>query len=224
MRVGGIAMIVLLSSLAAPAKAAETVEIIAAQDAYICDCKPDSTNPNGGPDYIYHGQYGGCYDRTLIEWDLSSLPSGILIVSAEMRLFCEAFWGSQSGEPVYYMINEPWSELSVTYNTQPDYDTSQQIAGYWPEADTWYEVDVTDYVAAWVAGAHVNHGIYCFCQGTTGTCVPGFWSKDYAHSELHPRLVITYEITDLDQASWGEVKTECDGEEPTCCGPPRTLR
>ncbi|MBN2608562.1 MAG: hypothetical protein JXA64_05555, partial [Candidatus Fermentibacteraceae bacterium] len=55
---------------------AETLELAPLQDAYVCCCKPDSTNPNGGSDYLYHGQYGSCFDRTLIQWDLSSVPPG----------------------------------------------------------------------------------------------------------------------------------------------------
>ncbi len=187
---------------------AETLELAPLQDAYICCCKPDSTNPNGGADYLYHGQYGSCFDRTLIQWDLSSVPPGASIVSATMELYCEAFYGSKTGNPIYYMINESWDELTVTFNTQPDYDTTLPLTAVWPDAGTWYNVDVAEFVEEWVVGTHDNFGIYCFCEGTTGTCVPGFWSGDYQDESLRPRLVVEYFPEKLDQCTWGCIKID----------------
>ena len=186
----------------------ESVELVAVKDAYICDCQPDVTNPNGGPDYLYHGQYGNCFDRTLIQWDLSTIPSGASIESATMRLYCEAFYGTRTGEPVYYMITADWDESDVTYSTQPTYDTGTSVTGTWPYPDTWYEVDVTPFVQAWLDGTHVNHGIYCFAQNTAGTCVPGFWSKDYSDQSLRPRLVVEFTPEGFEQVTWGELKAE----------------
>ena len=186
---------------------ATTVELAPIQDAYICCCQPDVTNPNGGENFLYHGQYGSCFDRTLIQWDLTTLPTGITVTSAKMMLYCEAFYGTQSGCPIYYMINSIWDEQTVTYNTQPDYELSQSINGIWPGADTWYEVDVTSFAVQWVEGTHQNYGIYCFCEGTTGTCVPGFWSSNYPDSSLHPRLVIEYQELGLDDTTWGTLKS-----------------
>ena len=186
---------------------AETLELAPVQDAYICCCKPDSTNPNGGINYLYHGQYGTCFDRTLIQWDLSDVPQGATILSATMELYCEAFYGTQSGNPVYYMINETWYDHSVTYNTQPEYDLNPFQAATWPKAGNWHQVDVTEFVESWVNGSHDNYGIYCFCQGTTGTCVPGFWSVDYHEVNLRPKLVIEFYPEALSQCTWGCIKS-----------------
>jgi hypothetical protein len=187
---------------------AEILELPSLQDAYICCCMPDATNPNGGANYLYHGQYGSCFDRTLIQWDLSTVPPGATIVSATMELYCEAFYGTPTGQPVYYMINESWDELTVTYNTQPEYDIASPVLDEWPAAETWHQVDVTGFVTNWVGGVHDNHGIYCFCQGTEGTCVPGFWSGDYQDVTLRPRLIIEYYPETLDQCTWGCIKSD----------------
>ncbi len=184
-----------------------TVELTPVQDVYICDCQPEVTNPNGNSNYLYHGQFGDCFDRTLIQWDLSVLPDNITILSAEMMLYCEAFWGTQSGCPVYYMISTEWDENTVTFNTQPDYDPSPSITGYWPDPEDWYSVDVLTFVEDWVSGSHSNFGIYCFREGTTGTCVPGFWSSNYSDEALRPRLVIEYQDLSLVSSTWGYLKT-----------------
>ncbi len=186
--------------------AAEVVEITASQDAYICDCKPDSTNPNGGPTHLYFGRYSSCLDRTLVEWDLSAIPQDAVVESAEMRLYCISFFGSASGQPVFQLIGEDWDEQTVTLNTQPSIDPEPSVGGSWPVAQSWFSVDVTQFVEAWVSGAHPNHGIYCTSTGTTGNCAPGFWSKDSGHEDLLPTLVVTYSPYSLEGGSWAEIK------------------
>ncbi len=47
------------------------IELIPVKDAYVCDCKPDETNPNGNDKVLYQGQYKDCFDRILVEWDIS---------------------------------------------------------------------------------------------------------------------------------------------------------
>lgn len=185
---------------------ADEITLVPEQDAYICDCKPDSTNPNGGPNYLYQGQFGSCYDRTLIQWDISEIEPGSTIINAEMWRYCEAFYGVVSGEMVYYLITDPWDENTVTYNTQPNYIEDIQTVTGWPAVDEWQIVDVTEFVQNWFDGTYENYGIYCHSQNTTGTCVAGFYSSNYSNEELRPELVITYWGADLDDTSWGNVK------------------
>lgn len=183
-----------------------TIELEPLQDAYVCDCLPGSTNPNGNSNYLYYGQYGSCYDRTLIEWDLSGIPSDATVISASMELYCEAFWGTESGHPVYYPITGEWDEETVSYATQPEYDETAPIQGEWPEEETWLSVNVTPFAADWVSGSLPNHGIYCFREGTVSTCVPGFWSSDYSDETLHPVLVIEYVELGFEPGTWGFLK------------------
>lgn len=185
---------------------AESVELQAVQDAYVCDCKPDSTNPNGNDAHLYFGRYFSCLDRTLVEWDLSEIPSGAVVVGAEMRLYCNSFFGSQSGQPVFHMINEEWDELTVTLNTQPSFDASPCLTGDWPAPQSWFCLDVTPFVQAWVDGTHPNFGIYCTSTGTTGSCAPGFWSSDSGEEGFLPSLVVTYDPLSLAGGSWGGIK------------------
>lgn len=186
---------------------AETLVLIPVQDAYICDCQPDVTNPNGGPTHLYHGRYTTCYDRSLIQWDLSAIPEGAVIDSAVMRLYCISFTGTPSGQPVYQLIDEAWDEPTVTHNTQPAVGTTPSITASWPQPQSWFEVDVTSFVQAWLDSSHPNFGIYCTSQGCTATSVPGFWSKDSGQEELWPRLVVTYTLGALEQDTWGAIKT-----------------
>jgi hypothetical protein len=187
---------------------AGTLVLIPIQDAYICDCQPDVTNPNGGPSHLYHGRYTTCYDRSLIQWDLSSIPAGATVESAVMRLYCISFTGTPSGQPAYYLIDEAWDELTVTHNTDPGHLATPVITASWPQPQTWFEVEVTSFVQGWMAGEHPNFGIYCTSTGCVSTSVPGFWSKDSDHEDLRPQLVVTYSLAGLSESTWGAIKTE----------------
>lgn len=198
-----IALMILAASLAN----AETLVLTPVQDAYICDCQPDVTNPNGGPTHLYHGRYTTCYDRSLIQWDLSALPPGAEIEAAVMGLYCISFTGTPSGQPVFYPVAGAWDELSVTHSTDPGHSPSPFVVASWPQPQAWFEVDVTALVQEWLSGEQGNYGIYCTSQGCTSTSVPGFWSKDSDHPDLWPRLVITYALGLTGDVTWGEIKS-----------------
>jgi hypothetical protein len=163
------------------------------KDTYICDCSPDENNPNGPVTHLYQGQYGTCYDRTLIQWDLSALPQGAIVSSAVMELWFNQLWGSESGEMIYYPILEDWEETAVTYTTQPVYSHEDSIVVAWPQVSGyWHPVDVTGFVQMWHGGSLDNYGIYSHCQNTVSTCCAEFNSSDVANANQRPRLTIEY--------------------------------
>jgi hypothetical protein len=163
------------------------------KDTYICDCEPDQNNPNGPITHVYQGQYGSCYDRMLIEWNLSSLPAGATVTSATMELWFNQLWGSESGEMVYYPVLEYWEETQVTYNTQPAYSQDDSVVTGWPQANnSWHAVDITEFVQMWHDGTLANHGIYGHCLNTVSTCCAEFNSSDVANEGQRPRLTIEY--------------------------------
>lgn len=167
------------------------------KDCYICDCSPTTNSPNGGVTLLYQGQYQTCYDRLLIQWDISALPAGANIISAEMWLYCYNLYTTRaSGKMVYYRITKFWKEDSVTFATQPD--TSHDItvtANRWPAGGYWHSVNVTPFVQGWHQGTFPNYGIYGHAIQTNGTCVAGFHSSDHATENQRPKLIIIYSTT-----------------------------
>jgi hypothetical protein len=163
------------------------------KDTYICDCLPNVNNPNGPTNVLYQGQYGQCFDRLLIQFDLSSLPAGATIDSAFLNLRYMSLYGSLSGQMAYYRITEDWNETTVTFSTQPDTSHDFEFLTDWPIAGTqWYEVNITPLVQAWFTGSVPNYGLYGFAVNTTGTCCAEFRSSDYSSSVYRPKLVIYY--------------------------------
>lgn len=187
---------------------AETIVLqpgVEGKDTYICDCSPDVNNPNGSISHLYQGQYGSCYDRLLIEWDISQLPEeNIIIESATMELKFNALYGSQSGSMVYFPIIETWEETEVTFNSQPAISRDDSVVTTWPTPGLWHQVDMTGFVTMWHDDPSSNYGTYGHCFGTSSTCCAEFQSSDSSPEEERPKLTIVYSVeTDADPS--GEV-------------------
>ncbi|MCD4733943.1 DNRLRE domain-containing protein, partial [bacterium] len=102
------------------------------KDACVCDCQPNANNVLG-PDFLGQGRYGVCYTRTFIQWDLSAIPAGATITSAEFRIYVADFHGSPNGEMAYYRVTEDWDETTVTYLGMPAYTTDGAVfTANWP--------------------------------------------------------------------------------------------
>ena len=131
----------------------------AGADAYIYEDTP--TTNQGGATILVTGREGGpAYGRyrSLVQFDLSSLPAGD-VTQATLRLYMEAGGGGYpTGNPVgVHEVTSFWAEGTVTYGTQPSH---QPVAEDVIMATTagWYEWDVTTLVAAWKAGTKTNLG------------------------------------------------------------------
>jgi hypothetical protein len=164
------------------------------KDTYVCDCLPNVNNPNAPITVFYQGQYGACFDRLFIQWDLSALPKNISIASAIMELKCSSITGRLSGQPVYYRITGNWGETQVTYATLPSYTNEDSVVTGWPTVGQWHAVDITKFAQKWIQDTTSNYGIYGHCAGTTGQGVVGFSSSD-ASVNSRPKLIITYTTT-----------------------------
>ena len=186
---------------------ADEISVLPAQDAYTCDCAPNSTNPNGGYTYLYQGRVGNCYCNYFIEWDLSFIELGTILDSAEIWIYCKSFTGSPGGgNPAYYLINESWDENTITYNTMPSWSDSISITTDWPASSSWHVIDITEFVQGWVDGTFENHGIFAHVEDTPGTSCPGFFSSNYSIADRKPYLLVTGTGLSFEQATWGNIK------------------
>jgi len=92
---------------------ATTVQIIATKAARIDEDKP--TSNFGGDDKLKVGDTSNKKNRSLIQIDLSSLPTGVRITQGLLRLNVENVGQSGSALQVLRVI-EPWEEDQVTWN------------------------------------------------------------------------------------------------------------
>ncbi len=178
------------------------------RDAFVCDCDPGATNPFAGNQFLAQGRISSCFHRTYISWDLSDIPAGSTIESAEFRIYCAQRDGAASGDMLYFRVTEDWNENTVTFGNRPSHtEEGVVILSDWPVANSWHSVDVTDFTLDWFSGETDNYGLYCHSQYCTGMNDCLFYSSRVSVPAYRPKLVVNYTTSaSLDPVTWGEVK------------------
>jgi len=202
----GFFIIILINFISAGLSTALEVELTPIEDAFVCDCAPNVTNPNAGPDHLYQGQIGNCFCQTFIRWDLSGLADDLTILEAKMMFYCISTSGSPSGNSAFYRIIESWDENTVTHNNQPNHDASGPVYSTWPTAGEWFEIDITNFMQGWYDGSYDNFGVYCHSKDTTSTCCPHYPSSNSPDSQYWPKLYNEYTSSAVEAESVGVIK------------------
>ena len=138
----------------------------------------------------------------LVRFDLSTIPAGSVILSAQFSLYHTSGSTDTAG---IFTVTRPWTEgtgvagSGATWNTYDganawttaggDYDPATGISIVLPVNNAWATWDVTSRTAAWIAGTQPNYGI-ALVMGGTGT--NSFASSDDATAANRPRLVVTF--------------------------------
>ena len=166
------------------------------QNAYVGERAP---NTNFGRSYtLFVGTYEG-EGNGLIQFDLSTIPTGTQITSAILGVDYEMRQGSTSQTPTFivtaYRTSAPWDELLVTWNSRPsrteDYDTiGFNLFGF-------KTFDITNLVQAWVNGTYPNYGITLAGSANYSNTAAGFCPREGGTwgcngSSGSPTLSITY--------------------------------
>lgn len=109
----------------------------------------DSLNPDGR------------IARSLIKFDLASLPANQTITTATLRIYLVTSWDFPNTYRTIttYRVTSNWAENSITWNNAPGYGTPYGSKSIAHSAWGWYEFDVTNLVKSWVNGTYPNYGI-----------------------------------------------------------------
>jgi hypothetical protein len=132
--------------------------------------------------------------RALIIWDLSALPEGAEITSAEMGLYCFDTQGEPTGLLGFYLITDEWNEQTVTWNNQPEYDADEVLTFDWPWQGQVHYFDVTEFVTGWYSAEYDNHGLIGI--GSVPGHAASFYTSDYEQAHDRPSLTIEYTPSD----------------------------
>jgi len=135
--------------------------------------------------------------RSLIEFDLSSIPSDAVITEATLTLYGTAHYPLQrSNESCLCRITESWYEDTVTWDNQPTYTTEDSL--YLSESSSStqnYDIDVKDFVQGWIDGYNNNNGLLLrlIDESTNQYTRMVFASSDYtSDTTKRPKLVVKY--------------------------------
>ena len=147
--------------------------------------------------------------RGLLEYNLSQIPVGSVIVSAGLSLYVDSLHGNGAGTygtdnaSYLYQITSPWNPNTVTWNTQPTTTTTGEVL--LPLStntnENYLNLNVTGFVQNWVNNPATNYGmlLQMITQNTYNSMV--FCSSAYADTTKWPKLQICYIAPNSCQAS-----------------------
>lgn len=198
------------------------------KDAVIGDCV-SCGNPNanfGNHDDFLAASWtvGGnpSNTRALLAFDLSAIPAGAPIISAQLSLYHNP--SSLSGNIGHSQnggsnagwlkrISTAWDEMTVTWNNQPSTTTQNQVNLSASSSNTqdYLNIDVQALIQDMVNAPGQNNGFMLQLQTESPLRSLLFASSDHANSALHPRLVVVYEDTTAAECiSLQPHNTSCD--------------
>jgi hypothetical protein len=153
------------------------------------------TSNYGSRWYMQVGYAGGVQSRrSLVQFDLSGIPSGTPIGQAKLWLYVYHSY-DPAGTPrtiAAYRVTSTWIEESVTWNTKPGFGGLYGLASIPHNVDGWYSVDVTNLVCEWVNGQYTNYGVWIFGnESPSDSNYRSFYTRN-SSTGLMPYLEITY--------------------------------
>ena len=195
-----------LVSLVAFTQVSDTIQ--ADKDAMIREYGEEGDNINyGNYEYInihsWSNQAVMVVHRSLINFELSAIPTGSTIVSAELHLFSdpnstlypnghESLTGSN--RCFIHRIVTDWDEYSVTWNNQPAITTLNQVEIPQSNYSTQnYEIDVTTLVQDMLDDTSNSFGFLIRQRHEIPYRRMVFASRDNPDQTLWPKLIINYE-------------------------------
>lgn len=179
-----------------------------AKDAMLSSIHPDWNYGVDYPDFVLYN--GLNYDtphkyRTIIEFDLSSIPKNAKIKSAALELFYNSTSGICGGGQQHagddnsfsiMRVTEEWDETTVTWHNTPDYDSSEPV--YVPPSEYGtqdYNIDVTSLVQTSVNYPENSHGFLLKLNYETPYVfeIVMLYTSDIDFADKRPKLTIKYE-------------------------------
>lgn len=184
----------------------ETIQLFPSADATVLQGQP--SNNWGGLTTMRVGyDYSGCPDsvdgkiaRSMLRFDLSSIPTGASVVDAKLHLdfvtSCYFLGHSQRRTVTIYRAASSWSESAVTWNNKPSYAEAYGSASVGVTSSTlgWYSFDVTNLVRAWMAGTYSNNGVVVRSPETSGSDFVRLEiaAREASGTSFDPYLEVTY--------------------------------
>lgn len=171
--------------------------------------RDDYPNNNYGlfPNFIANAWTSGgtsFIERSVLKFDLSTIPYNATINSATLSLFCNLTSGhsqlhsSLSGSNSCWLrrVTSSWQENTVTWNNQPSFTTQNQVEIQQSATQTqdYPAIDVTNLVKDMINYPSTSYGFMISLQTEQLYRSMVFASKDNADPDLRPVLNICYSV------------------------------
>jgi hypothetical protein len=133
--------------------------------------------------------------RAYLQFNLSAIPTGVDIVSADLKLYHNSSTGTTDLTIRIHKVTSSWQENTLTWINQPDYHPT-------PESSRLVNVDITDWLSwditnllqEWLDGSTPNYGLVLKdTDEALGNTYIQCFSSDYIdETSLRPKLEIIY--------------------------------
>jgi len=187
------------------------------QDAAIGSGSYTFSNLGGAPTTIAVGR-SSVTARSLIKWDVTSIPAGSTIVSAQMSYYSYDYSGGSTATISAYRLLKPWVEgtLNGQDRQMDDPDSvcwaesgnglswgiagadgpvdrsTTAIASATHQGNGWFNWDIKTAVQNWVDGNWANDGLILKANNESVTNMRLFTSSEYQNGIQKPNLEIEY--------------------------------
>lgn len=172
-----------------------TLSINSNFDTYVDSQFP--TTSYQGSEFLRVADVSGSIKRPYLNFSLTSIPNSSNILIAKLNLTINT---ALSGTNLsIFRINNNWSGVGVTYNNQPEINSS--LISNLSSGGVLDSFNVTNIIGGWYNGSSVNYGFSLRMQNETsdtGTII--YYSSDSSDSSRWPLLDITYNTTIPDQS------------------------
>jgi len=136
--------------------------------------------------------------RSVIRFDLSSIPAGATILNADLSLYYAVDSPNEghTGDNAAFLrrITSEWEENTLTWNNQPSYSTQNEV--YLPESSStnqdYENINVTAMMKDIFDNPSDNNGMIFMLENEQIFTSMLFYSNDGPHPALRPKLEITY--------------------------------
>lgn len=168
---------------------ADTLVLEPVADAYV-----DSQNPavNYGGAIVLESRFEPATARRFVpylKFNLSSIPAGATINSANLHLYVRGALGSLPVSLPVFRPTEDWGENIITWDNKPSAPSPAASIEVTSAAGVYQSWDVAALVRDWVSGTYPNHGLFFFYEGMPVFHRIRFDSREAAN---RPRLIIDY--------------------------------
>jgi hypothetical protein len=160
-------------------------------DTMVYEYAPDN---NWGHEHFIE-VYNNNRSMGLVLFDLSGIPSGSLINSANLSLFYYNYdLEIPTGREITcHRILETWNEMTVTFDTRPAFDPVECASAVLPGNYTWVNWNVTSEVNDFLNGGDMNYGwlLRDYKAHSTHNIDQYYYSSN-ANNEFPPRLFVWF--------------------------------
>lgn len=188
------------------------------EDGYDAEVRTDMNHPiSYEDDFIANAwtvQGMPFIERSLIRFDLSSIPNGVVITNARLSLFCNTSSGHQqlhSGYNSSYLlpITSDWNQDSLVWDNQPT--TTLENAVLLPQTQyqtqDYPNIDVTSQISYFYNHPELNYGFMLKLVEEVQLNAMIFSSSNHVDPAKRPLLVIEYTVCETPDPAFSYTST-----------------